>query len=250
MTEYVYKSSTGYPINIGSYVVTPTYGLQSSTQIDLLDEYIGININRYDDGVLATVDDRIEVRGIKNSTGTVKTLSFNNSPSSIYRTLLNYTGATVLTGGTANTKTLLKQVVLPDGWALDYKAGLRISAYFGFSLNTNSKAYGVDFGTSFGSAITLWSRTRNSATQGIESTLIDLQRSPLNRTNYIMGYGGNMSTEGIGAINTSGYTTALTTAPAPDVNGTSIFFWGNLITSNADQITLARAKVDLNVAEY
>lgn len=250
MTTYVYKSSTGHPVNIGTYVVTPTYGVQSSNQISILDEYIGISIDRYDDGVLAILDNYVEVRGINNSAGKVNTLSFNNTPFSVSRTLLNYTGANVLTGGTSNTKTLLLEVPLPNGWALDYKAGLRISAYFGFSLNANSKSYGIDFGTSFGSAINLWSRTRSLATQGLESTLIDLQRSPLNRDQYIRGYGGNMSTEGVGATNTSSYNTSLSTAPSPETNGTSIFFWGTLVTSNADQVTLARAKVDLCVAEY
>lgn len=250
MTTYVYKSTTGGPVNVDSYVVTVNPGLESYTQIAVLDELIGVSVNRYDDGVLATADNRIVVRGINNAAGAFNTLSFNNQPSSVSRTLLNYTGATVLTGGTANTKTVLKQVALPNGWGLDYKAGIRVSAIFGFSLNSNTKSFGVDFGTSAGSATTLWSRTRTSASHGGESVLLDLQRSNIVIGSYVLGYGGNISTEGIGIINTPSYTTILTTSVPPTTNNTYLYFWGNLITSEADQVTLARAKVDLYVAEY
>lgn len=250
MTTYVYKSTTGLPVSVDNYTVTVNPGLQCNQQIYPLDLLIGTSINRYDDGVLATVDNIVPVKGIKNAAGAFNNISVDNVSKGMSRCLLNYTGATVLTGGTVGAKTLLKQVVLPDGWALDYKAGLRISAFFGFSLNTNSKSFGVDFGTSFGTAVTLWSRTRNSASHGAESVLLDMQRSPLLRTVYLVGYGGNISTEGIGVVNTSSYTTSLTTAVDPEVNGTSLYFWGTLNTVNTDQVTLARAKVDLSVAEY
>ena len=56
MTTYVYKSTTGFPVNIDNYIITPNPGLYSKYQIDALDAFIGSTLSRYDDGVLTTVD--------------------------------------------------------------------------------------------------------------------------------------------------------------------------------------------------
>lgn len=175
----------------------------------------------------------------------VDTWAFVNQAAS--RCLKNFTGANVLTGGTINTKTLLMQVPLPDGCLLDYRAGIRVSAIFGFTLNTNSKACGVDIGTSFGTATNLWSRTRASATSGAESILIDFQRSPLDSTKLLLAYGQAAPYEGAPNNNISTYTLHYSINPAS--TGLSLYFWGNLITANTDQVTLARAKVELATAE-
>ena len=56
MTTYVYKSTTGFPVNIDNYIITPNPGLYSKYQIDALDTFIGSTLSRYDDGVLVTND--------------------------------------------------------------------------------------------------------------------------------------------------------------------------------------------------
>jgi hypothetical protein len=55
---YVYKSISGKTLNIDSYVVTATAGLESKYEIEALDSLIGISINRYTDGVLDTEDNK------------------------------------------------------------------------------------------------------------------------------------------------------------------------------------------------
>lgn len=250
MTEYVYTSTTGKTLNIDSYIVTVSPGLQSKYQIDALDALIGISVARTDDGVLVASDTIVPARGTKNAEGNVVNISFNEVPRSVCRVLCNYTGSTILTGGTANTKTLLKQVALPNGWAMDYRSGIRASAIFGCSLNTNSKSYGVSMGTSFGTSVDLWSRTRASASVGADSLHLDIQRSPVSKDKLMMGYGGSITVEGVSNINTSSYIQTLSTSVGPEAVGTSLYFWGNLVTSNADEITLARVKVDLVTAEY
>lgn len=174
-------------------------------------------------------------------------LDSKGNPIRFTRTLKNFTGQNVLTGGTINTKTLLMQVPLPDGCLLDYRAGIRVSAIFGFTMNTNSKACGVDIGTSFGTASNMWGRTRASATSGAESILIDFQRSPLDSTKLLLAYGQAAPYEGAPNNNISTYTLHHSINPAS--TGLSLYFWGNLITANTDQVTLARAKVELAVAE-
>jgi hypothetical protein len=86
------------------------------------------------------------------------------------RLLKSFTGATVLTGGTVNTKTTLMQVAIPDAFLVDYASEIRITAMFGFSLNTNSKSFGVDIGATAGAAVNLWTRTRSSATSAYFDT--------------------------------------------------------------------------------
>lgn len=56
MTTYVYKSTTGFPVNIDNYTITPNPGLYSKYQIEALDSAMGSTLSRYDDGVLATND--------------------------------------------------------------------------------------------------------------------------------------------------------------------------------------------------
>lgn len=174
-------------------------------------------------------------------------LDSKGNPIRFVRTLKNFTGANVLTGGTTNTKTLLMQVPLPDGCLLDYRAGIRVSAIFGMTMNTNNKSCGVDIGTSFGTATNLWNRTRASATSGAESILVDFQRSPLDPVKILTAYGQSAPYEGAPNNNTSSYTLSYSINPA--TTGLFLYFWGNLITANTDQVTLARAKVELATAE-
>lgn len=61
MTTYVYKSTTGFPVNIDSYIITPNPGLYSKYQIEALDTFIGSTLSRYDDGVLVTADSNLPV---------------------------------------------------------------------------------------------------------------------------------------------------------------------------------------------
>ena len=158
------------------------------------------------------------------------------------RCLKNFTGANQLTGGTVNTKTLLMQVSLPNGLLLDYRTSLRISAIFGFSLNTNNKSFGIDIGTTFAGATNLWTRSRTSATSGADSALLNLQRSPTLPTDVLLSYGGSVPYEGATNVNTAVYTFPYPVDPA--TAGLSLYFWGTLVTANTDQITLARALVE------
>lgn len=248
MTEYVYKSTTGFSVTVDSYTVTPSPGLYSKYQIDVLDALIGTSLSRYDDGVAVTVDDRLPVSGIKGSTGVVTGLLVDTTPVSYTRVLKNFTGATVLTGGTINTKTLLMQVPIPDGALADPKAGIRLSGYFGCTLNTNSKSFGIEIGTSFGSSTSLWAKTLNSGTAGAQSFLLDIQQNPANAAQILIGYSAGLTLEGSGgAVNTSTYTTAVAVDPA--TTGLNLYLYGTLVTANTDQVTLARCKIDLVTAE-
>lgn len=56
MTTYVYKSITGKTVVIDDHVVTVNPGLQSTSQIEALDAFIGSSISRYDDGILTSAD--------------------------------------------------------------------------------------------------------------------------------------------------------------------------------------------------
>lgn len=49
---YLYKSTTGNPVNIDSYIVTVNPGLESKYQIEALDSLIGVSIQRYTDNIL------------------------------------------------------------------------------------------------------------------------------------------------------------------------------------------------------
>lgn len=163
------------------------------------------------------------------------------------RCLKNFTGANTLTGGTVGLKTLLLQVPIPDGALLNYGAGIRISAFFGFTLNTNTKTFGIDIGQTFPTGVLLWSRARSSATSGADSVLTDFQRHPSSSNQCIEGYGETVAVEGASNNNVSTYTRVLGVDPA--ATGLSIYFWGTLNTANTDQITLARAQVDLSTGE-
>lgn len=66
MTTYVYKSTTGFPVNIDNYTITPSPGLYSKYQIDALDAAIGSTISRYDEGVLVTADSSVPVTATTN----------------------------------------------------------------------------------------------------------------------------------------------------------------------------------------
>lgn len=56
MTTYIYKSTTGKTVAVENYVVTVNPGLQSTSQIEALDAFIGSSISRYDDGILTSAD--------------------------------------------------------------------------------------------------------------------------------------------------------------------------------------------------
>lgn len=76
MTTYVYKSTTGFPVNIDNYIITPNPGLYSKYQIDALDAFLGSTLSRYDDGVLATVDNELPLTATKSiGTGLLNSLS-------------------------------------------------------------------------------------------------------------------------------------------------------------------------------
>lgn len=63
MTIYVYKSTTGKPVNIDNYVITVEPGLQSKYQIEELDALIGTSIARYDDSVSVSNDNQAIICG-------------------------------------------------------------------------------------------------------------------------------------------------------------------------------------------
>lgn len=248
MTEYVYKSLTGHPVNVENYVITPSPGLYSKYQIEALDRLLGSTLTRYDDGVITNTDDRLPVSGIKGATGVVTGILVDTTPVSYTRVLKNFTGSNILSGGTVNTKTLLMQVPIPNGALADAKAGIRMSGYFGCTLNTNSKSFGIDIGTSFGAGTSLWTKTLSSGTAGAQSFLLDIQQDPTNAAQILIGYSAGVTLEGSGgAVNTSTYTTAVAVNPA--TNGLNLYLWGNVITANTDQVTLARCKIDLVTAE-
>ena len=69
MTTYVYKSTTGHPVNIDNFTITPNPGLQLKYPNDILDTYLGTSINRYDDGVLVSSDPESPVMARKTLTG-------------------------------------------------------------------------------------------------------------------------------------------------------------------------------------
>lgn len=72
MTTYVYKSTTGHPVNIDNFTITPNPGLQLKYPNDILDTYLGTSINRYDDGVLVSSDPESPVIARKTLTGGIE----------------------------------------------------------------------------------------------------------------------------------------------------------------------------------
>ena len=72
MTTYVYKSTTGHPVNIDNFTITPNPGLQLKYPNDILDTYLGTSINRYDDGVLVSSDPEVPVMARKTLTGEIE----------------------------------------------------------------------------------------------------------------------------------------------------------------------------------
>ena len=56
MTDYLYKSTTGRPIRVGTNTVTPNPGLQVSSPIKELDQLVGSTLQRYTNGALDTID--------------------------------------------------------------------------------------------------------------------------------------------------------------------------------------------------
>lgn len=70
---YLYKSTTGKSINIDNFVITADPGLELKYANDVLDSFMGVNLERYTDGVLDTADNSTAVLG-KGGTTTVATL--------------------------------------------------------------------------------------------------------------------------------------------------------------------------------
>jgi hypothetical protein len=150
-----------------------------------------------------------------------------------------------VTGGTINTQQVLYQIDLPDGCLLDYHAGLRIQAAFWCSENTNSKRYGVWIGTDMASsAVTLYDRTRNVSTVGGDSCCLVVKRHPTVSTRLKLF--GNVGIQYFGQLNVN-----VAMNPVADVlcdpatTSLKLFFVGNKITANTDQVTFTNGIVTL-----
>lgn len=127
MTTYVYKSTTGFPVNIDNYIITPNPGLESKYQIENLDNYLGSTISRYDDGVLATVDDSFNVKATKSSTGVVALRAGSNTLPMV--TVLSQSGVPIGIPG-SGTVGANGALTLTTGLPLTYSAGGGIYLYF------------------------------------------------------------------------------------------------------------------------
>lgn len=76
---FVYKSININPVIVDNYIVTKEPGLESKYQIEVLDNLIGVSLNRYDDGVLQSKDPATEVRGYTDTNGNIAGLIGTNT---------------------------------------------------------------------------------------------------------------------------------------------------------------------------
>ena len=58
-----------------------------------------------------------------------------------------FTGRSQLTGGTANVKTTLMEVPIPDGWLSDLSVRMDIEVSWNYTNNADTKEFGVSLGT-------------------------------------------------------------------------------------------------------
>lgn len=63
---YLYKSTTGKPVNIDNFTITVDPGLELKYANDVLDSFMGVSLSRYTNGVLDTIDDSVPVLGKRN----------------------------------------------------------------------------------------------------------------------------------------------------------------------------------------
>lgn len=109
MTTYVYKSTTGHPVNIDDFTITPNPGLQLKYPNDILDTYLGTSINRYDDGVLVSSDPESPVMARKTLTGVTEIPSLAKAgylpASRSGKTVVAVIGDSITNGGSTDATT-------------------------------------------------------------------------------------------------------------------------------------------------
>lgn len=123
MTTYVYKSTTGFPVNADNYVVTVNPGLQTNSQIDSLDALIGVSIARYDDGVSVSGDNEVPAKYRLSAAGVVAGLT-DTDDSLIYLTTALHQSAVPVGIAPSGTMGANGSVTLGTALSVVYSVGV------------------------------------------------------------------------------------------------------------------------------
>lgn len=161
------------------------------------------------------------------------------------RVLKATTGALQLTGGTAGVKTTLLTVALPDGLLSDPTVRLVIEYATNYTNSANVKNYGIDIGSTAGTAVTL--RSQAPTTTASETTLFVMQRSTTTPARFWIALPNNARVFGTapGSGATSGVLASASIDPA--ATGQNLYFWAQ-INPNTEQITFETIYVKLEKA--
>lgn len=148
-----------------------------------------------------------------------------------------------LTGGTVGVQTVLFEVPIPDGWLDNDTNAIEVRSSWWYSLNTNSKSFGVYLGTEIGTAAAVFSRTRTSATQGQDASWNILMRNPSDVAKIRNANSSGIAYFGHSGVNAASSSVNNVGTIDPSTAGLKLFFTATLDTVNTDQVTLTAVQV-------
>jgi len=160
-----------------------------------------------------------------------------------------FTGRSQLTGGTANVKTTLMEVPIPDGWLSDLSVRMDIEVSWNYTNNADTKEFGVSLGTGSRNGGTLAAaidlRALSGTTTASISDKLVIQRSGENPARLYAALPNNArifgTTAGAGAT-IGGLASA---SINPDATGQSLWLWARHPVNVANQISLEHLFVQL-----
>lgn len=166
------------------------------------------------------------------------------------RILKATTGTYTVTGGTAGTKTTLLTVALPDDdWSIA-NLNVRLVIEYGvyYTNSDNTKTYGIDIGTTAGTAVALRTQAPTDTGTASETTRMVVQRDAANSTRLRIEIPNNYRVFGNAAGSGATVGTLASASINPDTTGMSLFFHG-AVDPNTEAITFEHVYVALEKAE-
>jgi len=163
--------------------------------------------------------------------------------------LKSFTGRSQLTGGTANVKTTLMEVPIPDGWLSSLAVRMDIELSINYTNNADNKEWGVALGTgsAFGGTVsgTVDIRQLTGTTTASISDKIVIQRSAETPGRLYLAIPNNART--FGTNPSAGATVGVLASASinPDATGQSLWVWGRHPVNVANQISLEHLFVQL-----
>lgn len=94
---YLYKSTSGNPVNIKNYVITGS-GVLFSEPVEDLDRFIGSSLQRYDDDVLVASDPEVPLSSVYSSILNAYTISDATKTALLHSGISGSTSSTTLSG--------------------------------------------------------------------------------------------------------------------------------------------------------